>query len=54
MNSDCEIIFLLYDVDYVEIYVKSEAHLLQFIKNADAIGCPSITIKTDLTTAGHV
>lgn len=48
LNSDCEIIFLLYDVDYVEIYVKSEAHLLQFIKNADAIGCPSITIKTDL------
>ena len=48
LNSECNIIFLLCDVDYAEIYVKSESHLLQFIKNADRIGCKAIEIKTDL------
>jgi Protein of unknown function (DUF2691). len=46
-NSACEIIFLITDVNFVEIYAKNKGIIMQFIENAVQCGCENILIKTD-------
>ena len=48
LNSSCEIIILIADVTFVEIYVKEREMMCCFIKNAERSGCTNISIKTDL------
>ena len=47
LNSSCEIVFLVNDGMYIEIYAKNHNLILQFIKNAEDIGSENIFIKTD-------
>lgn len=47
LNSTCEIIILIYDVRFVEIYVKDKSLIMKFIENMEKCGCTQITIKTD-------
>ena len=47
LDSKCEIVFLVHDVKYVEIYTKDDKILYQFIENAKKVGCKDLSIKTD-------
>ena len=46
-NSDCELMLLITDVKYVEVYAKSKSVIMNIIENAENCGCSEITIKTD-------
>lgn len=47
LSSECEMIILIYDVSFVDIYAKDKNFLMQFIENAEKCGCIEIIIKTD-------
>lgn len=46
LDSKCEIVFLVCDVEYVEIYTKDDDILHQFAKNAEKVGCKDLMMKT--------
>jgi len=47
VNSECEIVFLIADVYYMDIYVKDKELLSIFIENAKRCNSENIIIKTD-------
>lgn len=48
-NSNCDIIILIYDYLFYEIYLKKEDDIFKIIKNADSMDVIEIAVKTDKT-----
>lgn len=48
-NSNCDIIILIYDYLFYEIYLKKEDDIFKIIKNADRMDVIEIAVKTDKT-----
>ena len=46
-KSNCEIVFMISDANYVEIYGKEQKIMNKFKKNAQEIGCLNIEYKTE-------
>ena len=47
LNSECEIVFLITDLYWVEVYAKNKNILYQFIENGDQCLCKDNKIRTD-------
>lgn len=47
LNSECEIVLLISDGRYIDIYAKHKEHIEQCIENAKELGCEKIEILTD-------
>lgn len=48
-NRNCDIIILIYDYLFYEIYLKKEDDIFKIIKNADRMDVIEIAVKTDKT-----
>lgn len=46
-NSDCQVMFLLHDCDFVEVYAKEKEIIDKFYKRALKLNCEEIEYKTD-------
>lgn len=49
LNSDCEIMLLVTDSMYINIYAKEQNLILQFLNNAETLTCECIEVLTDKT-----
>ena len=49
LDSDCELVLLVYDMSYVEIYVKNSDLLEQLLNNVAQMPVVKLDIKTDQT-----
>lgn len=49
LDSDCELVLLVYDMSYVEIYVKDSDLLKQLLNNVAQMPVVNLDIKTDQT-----
>lgn len=47
INSKCEMILLINDTQYIEVYSKNQDVINQVLENAQKLNCDSILIKTD-------
>ncbi len=48
-NSNYDMIILIYDCSFYEIYTKNESDIFRVIKNADGMNTIEVSIKTDST-----
>ena len=48
-ESRCDLLLLICDGSYVEIYCKDKSWLVQCIENAEMLGATEISIKTDIS-----
>lgn len=49
LKSDCDIVIIIYDCIFYEIYLKNESHIYQILKNLDDMNAREISIKTNST-----
>ncbi len=49
LRSDCDLVLLVYDMNYVEVYVKQWTWLCQLLKNAAQLPIVEFNIKTEQT-----
>lgn len=49
ISSNCDIIILIHDCIFYEIYSKSELYIYKILKNLDRMNAREISIKTDST-----